>query len=46
MARDAEMMRGERRFVFTNLKAGIGLEPIAAFIVSAGGLDIEGAVSG
>ncbi len=45
MARDARKMRGERRFVFTNLKEGTGLEPIADFIVSAGGLDVEGALA-
>ncbi len=35
-------MRGERPFVFTDLKVGIGLEQIADFIITAGGLDIDG----
>ncbi len=36
MDRDARRMRGERPFVFTNLKQGDGLEAIAAFIVHQG----------
>jgi len=39
MERDAKMMRGERPFVFSNLKSGEGLEEITGFIVKAGGLD-------
>ena len=39
MARDAERMRGTRPFVFTNLKAGEGLDQVIAFVMSAGGLD-------
>jgi urease accessory protein len=39
MDRDARKMRGERPFVFANLKAGEGLAEIADFIVRAGGLD-------
>src|ERR1700726_2207136 len=38
MDRDARHMRGERPFVFTNLKSGEGLTEVAAFIVAAGGL--------
>jgi urease accessory protein len=38
MERDARRMRGERPFVFSNLKENIGLETIAAFIARAGGL--------
>ena len=38
MDRDARRMRGERPFVFTNLKTGTGLDAVAAFIVRAGGL--------
>ena len=38
MDRDAKRMRGERPFVFTNLKAGDGLETIVRFIARAGGL--------
>ena len=36
MARDARMMRGDGPFVFTNLKAGEGLDVVDDFIVSAG----------
>src|SRR5476649_617 len=36
MARDTERMRGARPFVFTNLKTGEGLEPVARFIVERG----------
>jgi urease accessory protein len=38
MERDAKRMRGERPFVFTNIKAGEGVEIVERFIVSAGGL--------
>lgn len=38
MARDARAMRGERPFLFTNLKTGEGVAEIAAFLQSAGGL--------
>jgi urease accessory protein len=38
MDRDARMMRGERPFLFTNLKVNKGVEEIAAFIEKAGGL--------
>jgi urease accessory protein len=38
MDRDAKRMRGERPFVFTNLKAGTGVDEIAAFVGSFGGL--------
>jgi urease accessory protein len=36
MERDARRMRGERPFVFTNLKAGEGLAQIADFILREG----------
>ena len=39
MDRDARRMRGERPFVFTNLKKGENLSRIVEFIVEAGGLD-------
>jgi len=47
MDRDARRMRGERPFVFTNLKAGDGLTDIIAFIIEMGGIDHRGsAVTG
>ena len=36
MERDAKRMRGERPFVMTNLKAGIGLDHVVRFIVERG----------
>ena len=41
MDRDAKRMRGERPFLFTNLKALQGLEEIVRFIVEKGGLRPE-----
>jgi urease accessory protein len=38
MDRDSKKMRGERPFVFSNIKAGKGVAEIAAFIVKTGGL--------
>ena len=38
MDRDARKMRGQRPFLFSNLKENKGLEDIAAFIVRQGGL--------
>jgi urease accessory protein len=38
MATDATRMRGTRPFVFSNLKAGDGVDEIVAFIERAGGL--------
>jgi urease accessory protein len=39
MERDARTMRGERPFVFTNLKSGDGVDRIAQFVIIGGGLD-------
>ena len=39
MARDAKKMRGERPFLFTNLKSGEGLEGVISFIRTEGMLD-------
>ena len=39
MARDAKKQRGERPFVFTNLKAGDGVDEIVKFIRARGLLD-------
>jgi urease accessory protein len=39
MDRDARKMRGERPFLFTNLKENRGVAEIARFIVERGGLD-------
>jgi urease accessory protein len=38
MERDSRKMRGERPFVFTNIKAGQGVGDVADFIVRMGGL--------
>ena len=38
MDRDARKMRGQRPFVFSNIRAGQGLSDIARFIVASGGL--------
>jgi urease accessory protein len=38
MARDAARMRGERPFVFTNLKTGESLDVVIGFLEAAGGL--------
>ncbi len=37
MDRDSRKMRGERPFLFTNLKAGVGLEEVVGFILMMGG---------
>ena len=39
MDRDAKKMRGERPFVFTNLKSGAGVDSVCEFIVREGLLD-------
>ena len=38
MDRDARRMRGERPFLFTNLKLGTGVAEVQRFIEQAGGL--------
>jgi urease accessory protein len=38
MERDARRMRGERPFVFTNIKKRQGVDGVADFIVRMGGL--------
>jgi hypothetical protein len=38
MERDARRMRGARPFVFSNLRAGEGVDTIARFIEDKGGL--------
>ena len=38
MDRDARRMRGERPFVFTNIRSGAGVVDVAAFVERAGGL--------
>ncbi len=42
MDRDAKKMRGDRPFVFTNIKAGSGVDEIAGFVVERGGLQCKG----
>ena len=41
MERDAKLMRGERPFVFANVRAGQGVAEIAAFVEAKGGLSGE-----
>jgi urease accessory protein len=40
MERDARRMRGDRPFVFTDLKSGKGLGQVEEFIRRAGMLDV------
>jgi len=42
MDRDARKMRGERPFVFANIRAGIGVGEIVGFIEQSGGLGHPG----
>ena len=44
MDRDTKLMRGDRPFVFANVRAGAGVADVAAFIARAGGLDATAAV--
>jgi urease accessory protein len=46
MDRDAKRMRGDRPFVFTNLRAGDGLPRIVEFIEKAGGLETSSPLAG
>jgi urease accessory protein len=39
MDRDSRKMRGERPFLFTNLKSSQGLDDVARFILTAGGFE-------
>lgn len=41
MDRDAKMMRGEKPFLFTNIKAGLGVKDVAEFIVKQGMLGMN-----
>ena len=38
MDRDSKKMRGDRPFIFANIRAGVGVEEIASFIERQGGL--------
>ena len=38
MERDTQRMRGERPYVFTNIRGGTGVDVVADFILKAGGL--------
>jgi len=40
MERDAKRMRGQRPFVFANLRSGKGVDEIAHFIETKGGLGL------
>ncbi|MBM6580670.1 urease accessory protein UreG [Microvirga sp. BT689] len=39
MEDDTKRMRGQRPYVFSNIRAGVGVDSIAKFIEQAGGLD-------
>lgn len=41
MRSDTKRMRGDRPFVFTNMKTQVGVDTIASFIVQAGGLGVS-----
>jgi urease accessory protein len=41
MDRDSRKMRGERPFVFTNIRAGVGVGEVAAFVTRQGGLALS-----
>ena len=41
MDRDAKLMRGERPFVFTDIKSGQGLSDVIEFVIREGMLDLE-----
>jgi urease accessory protein len=38
MEEDTKRMRGQRPYVFSNIRGGVGVDAIAAFIERAGGL--------
>jgi len=40
MDRDAKRMRGERPFLFANVRAGVSVPEIAAFVEACGGLAV------
>jgi len=44
MAQDAKRMRGERPFVFTNLRSGDGVDTVIEYIRKQGLLDEKKAV--
>ena len=45
MDSDTKRMRGDRPYVFSNMKTKEGLDTIAGFIIAAGGLDADKAKS-
>jgi urease accessory protein len=45
MERDARKMRGQRPFIFTNMRAGQGINEIARFIKDRGGMLSDGGTS-
>ena len=46
MDRDSRRMRGERPFLFSNLKSGVGVDEVVEFILMMGGLVDSTSVSG
>jgi urease accessory protein len=43
MARDARTQRGEKPFLFTNIKQGVGVAEVVDFVVKQGLMDISDA---
>lgn len=43
MEQDTKRMRGERPYVFTNIRDGVGVGEVAQFVARAGGLDVSNA---
>ena len=46
MNRDTKRMRGERPFLFAQVKHGLGVQDVMDFIVESGGLDLKGQTAG
>jgi urease accessory protein len=44
MDRDARRMRGERPFIFTNIRDGVGVADVASFVERSGGLATGGPI--
>jgi urease accessory protein len=42
MERDARLQRGDKPFVFTNVRQGIGIDPVVEFVIKQGMLSPSG----